>query len=418
MSVNPLVVESQGSTTWHTGLGLVGDVADIAEGIRNNSWVDPVLGGVGAGLDLLTLAIDPLGGLMAWGVSWLMEHVRPLREALDHLAGNADQVAAHAATWSNVSAFTSGAGQDYAGHVTTDISGWSGAAADAYRDHARRHLESLDGLATATRGIAYAVEGAGLLVALVRGIVRDLIAEFVATLAVRLPQWLAVEGLTLGIASPAVASQVSALVLKWSHRIQHFIRGLLTSLRHLSAKLSDLVDAFGGLRQNGQEITRTEPFKTSAGRPSQTGGEVRPPGGNADFETRWAEVTYDAIRANDDDVPAIIQTARAHGFTPDDIIAIKNHLFREQHLLDSYDEGEMALFDANPRIAEAWQRLAGGHPHPADIDLLQHERYEAAFMSSSGDPSYRRAHAATLEAGFTWDPEAAAADGFGYQRRD
>ncbi|MEU8242052.1 hypothetical protein AB0C07_27685 [Actinoplanes missouriensis] len=261
MSVNPLVVESQDSTTWHTGLGLVGDVADIAEGIRNNSWVDPVLGGVGASLDLLTLAIDPLGGLMAWGVSWLMEHVRPLKEALDHLAGNADQVAAHAATWSNVSAFTSEAGQGYASHVTIDTSGWSGAAADAYRDHARRHLENLDGLATATRGIAYAVEGAGLLVALVRGIVRDLIAEFVATLAVRLPQWLAMEGLTLGIASPAVASQVSALVLKWSHHIQHFIRGLLTSLRNLHPMLDRLIDALTRLTRGSGAQARVDPSR-------------------------------------------------------------------------------------------------------------------------------------------------------------
>jgi hypothetical protein len=415
MGANPLVAEAHDSTAWHTGLGLVGDVADIAAGIRDNSWVDPILGGVGAGLDLLTLAIDPLGGLMAWGVSWLMEHVRPLRDALDWLAGNADEVAAHAATWSNVAAFTESARQDYAGRLSAEVSGWFGAAGDAYRENAGLHVQTLDGLSIAARGISYAVESAGLLVALVRGIVRDLIAEFVATLAVRLPQWLAMEGLTLGIATPAVAAQVSALVLKWSNRIQHFVRGLLNSLRRLSAKLSGLTAGFQRLGRNAGELAAIDVTRT---RPLQTGGELRRPRDNMDFETRWVDTAYDRFRANDDDLPAISRAAGPHGFSPDDILTIKNHLFREPHLLDSYDEGEMALFDANPRIAEAWQRLIDGRPHPADIVLLRHERHEAAVMAETGDPSYRKAHAATLEAGLAWDPEAAAADGFGYQRRN
>jgi hypothetical protein len=44
--------------------------------------------------------------------------------------------------------------------------------------------------------------------------------------------------------------------------------------------------------------------------------------------------------------------------------------------------------------------------------------FEAEYMAGTGDQSYRRAHAATIEAGHTWDPEAAARDGVGYQRRD
>src|SRR5690349_23671139 len=100
MSTNPLVAPTRDSTTWYTGLGMVEDAAQITNGIQNNSWVDGTLGGVGASLDMLSLAIDPLGTLVAWGVSWLMEHVKPFKDALDWLAGSADQVAAHAATWS------------------------------------------------------------------------------------------------------------------------------------------------------------------------------------------------------------------------------------------------------------------------------------------------------------------------------
>jgi hypothetical protein len=86
VSDNPLVAAARSSTIWYTGLGLAEDAAQISNGIHDNSWVDGTLGGVGGSLDVLGLVIDPLGSLVAWGVSWLMEHVRPLKEALDWLA--------------------------------------------------------------------------------------------------------------------------------------------------------------------------------------------------------------------------------------------------------------------------------------------------------------------------------------------
>ncbi|GAA2558459.1 hypothetical protein GCM10010435_31870 [Winogradskya consettensis] len=248
MSANPLVVATQDSTNWSTGLGLVEDAYQITTGIQNDSWVDVTLGGVGGALDLLSAALDPLGALVSWGVGWLMEHVKPLKEALDWLAGNADAVAAQAATWSNVSKFTDSARAEYASRLGSEVSGWFGASGDAYREHASAHLTALEGIATSSQGISYAVQGAGLLVGLVRGIVRDLIADFVATLAVRLPEWLAEEGLTLGLATPVVIGQVSSLVAKWVAKIEHFVRGLLNSLKRLSPMIDKLGEILTSLK--------------------------------------------------------------------------------------------------------------------------------------------------------------------------
>ncbi|MEV6598276.1 WXG100 family type VII secretion target [Actinoplanes sp. NPDC051346] len=267
MTDNPLVAQAHSSTTWYTGLGLVEDAAQISSGIHDNSWVDGTLGGVGASLDVLGLAIDPLGSLVAWGVGWLMEHVKPLKEALDWLAGNPDEIAAHAATWRNVSASVSGSHQQYADAVRAQTAGWSGASGDAYRSHAARQLDAIGGIATASEAISYAVEGAGLLVGLVRGIVRDLIAQFVATLAARLPQWLAEAGLTLGIATPVVIGQVAALVAKWVNKIQHFIRALLNSLRRLNGKLDELTGVMEALKEALRRLSRSDPTTTTPGVP-------------------------------------------------------------------------------------------------------------------------------------------------------
>lgn len=135
-----------------------------------------------------------------------------------------------------------------------------GESGEAYRTHAGAQADAIGGIATAAGAISYAVEGAGLLVGLVRGIVRDLIAQFVATLAARLPQWLAEAGLTLGIATPVVIGQVATLVARWVDKIQHFIRGLLNSLRRLNGKLDELTGAIDAIKQALRRMSRSDPM--------------------------------------------------------------------------------------------------------------------------------------------------------------
>jgi hypothetical protein len=270
---NSLVVPAHSSTTRYTGFGLVEDAAQVAGGIHSHSWVDGSLGGVGTSLDVLGAVTDPLGSLVAWGVSWLMEHVKPLQEALDWLAGNPDEIAAHAATWQNVAQFSAGAGAQYAEAVNQDTAGWQGDSGAAYRRHAGAHVTVLQGISQAAHGISSAVEGAGLLVGLVRGIVRDLIAQFVATLAARLPQWLAEEGVTLGIGTPVVIGQVAALVAKWVEKIQHFLRGLLTSLRKLTSMVDRLGQVLADLRAELARLLRSGATEAIPG----GSGEIPPP---------------------------------------------------------------------------------------------------------------------------------------------
>jgi hypothetical protein len=73
---------------------------------------------------------------------------------------------------------------------------------------------------------------------------------------------------------------------------------------------------------------------------------------------------------------------------PVNITKVKRHLFEDDHLLDSYKHlgvpAEMRRFDADIRIAEAWQRLATGKGAPADIRLLKHEIAEAWYMRANG----------------------------------
>lgn len=104
-------------------------------------------------------------------------------------------------------------------------------------------------------------------------------------------------------------------------------------------------------------------------------------GGSSDDLNEAADRLYDAIRASDTDVNAIsINT----GIKPQDIQKVKDHLFYEEHLLDSYVhlgvEPEFRRFDSVLEQAEAWQRLESGSHFKEDIIWLRHEAAESWYM--------------------------------------
>jgi hypothetical protein len=260
-------------------------------------------------------------------------------------------------------------------------------------------MKVLEGLATAARGISYAVEGAGLLVALVRGIVRDLIAEFIGTLAARLPQWLAEEGLTLGLATPVVIGQVSALVLKWVNKIQHFVRGLLRSLRRLHPMLDDLAGIFEKLTGRSRELARTDPAapRTSEFRSDFPRGTDYFIDDGEGFSERAAEA-YRRIRESPDDVP---RAAESTGIDPDVIETMRQNLFVQQHDVPlGPNQVERGYFTPDDKVAELWDGAVNGTLDAHGVDefrnLAAHEYVENRLMEA-GLP-YRSSHPDSFDA--------------------
>ena len=394
-----------------SGVWIAQDIETLHDEVKNGSWIEGTLGAVSTGLDALAFVSDPIGSLLQYGVAWIIDHVRPLSEALDWLAGDPGVISAHARTWRNVAAALQDRAADLEQAVRWDVTEWTGDAADAYRNWVAQQKGFIDGMAQGAQTLATITEAAGMLVAGVRVLVRDAIAVLVS----RLITYAAEELASFGLATLLVVEQVSTLCASWAAKISRWLKDLISSLsklRGVAGNVGELIERLkailGRLGHGGRDADVV----------LQTGGELRRPRGDIDFEEGWAEHAYDTFRASDDELPGVIATARDYGFTAGDIMKIKDHVFRDEHLLDLYGDSTTAQFDANPRMAEAWQRLADGNPHPADIDLLGHEKYESDYMTSTGDPSYRRAHIATNDAGCTWDPEAAARDGFGYQRKD
>ena len=207
MTINPLVAARvEGPKDALAGVWIAEDIQLINQGVRNGSWIDGSLGVVGASLDALAMVSDPVGVLLQYGVSWIIEHVRPLSQALDWLAGDPAQIAAHAQTWRNMAASMHDSVDDLTGMVRNDIADWRGAAATAYRAWTKQQQDALNGLAKAADTMATITEGAGILIAAVRVLVRDAIATVVSRLIVYAGELAA----TLGLAAPLVIEQGGA----------------------------------------------------------------------------------------------------------------------------------------------------------------------------------------------------------------
>ncbi|WP_189080306.1 WXG100 family type VII secretion target [Mangrovihabitans endophyticus] len=222
------------------------DIELITQGVRTHSWVDGSLGVVGAGLDGLALVSDPVGVLLQYGIAWLIEHVKPLSETLDRLAGDPGQIAAHAQTWRNAAEALRLESDELVKAIRLDLTEWSGAAATAYRHWASEREQSLAALAQASETMALITEGAGALIGTVRMMVRDAVATAVSRLIVYAGELLA----TVGLAAPLVAEQVATLCASWAAKIARWLRGLIGSLRRLMGEGDKLAALVQRLRES------------------------------------------------------------------------------------------------------------------------------------------------------------------------
>ncbi|GLY98419.1 hypothetical protein [Actinoplanes sp. NBRC 103695] len=271
---NPLVATpaEDGPAPW-AGIWIAEDIEQIVLAVRNGSWIDGTLGVVGAGLDGLALVSDPAGALLQYGIAWLIEHVRPLSEALDWLAGDPAQIAAHAQTWRNVAASVRDEAEELLRSVRWDVEEWTGAAGDAYRAHADFGARRLQTLGTAADGMALMTEGAGVLIGTVRIMVRDAVATVVSRLIVYAGELLA----SLGAATPLVVEQVATLCASWGAKIARWLRGLIASLRKLAEAMRGLGKGVDDLNRMDSEPSGGGPG--SGGSPGSSGGGPvsRPP---------------------------------------------------------------------------------------------------------------------------------------------
>ncbi|SDD85569.1 hypothetical protein [Glycomyces harbinensis] len=211
------------------GAGIIESYGGLAQAIDSGSWIDASVAGLGVALETVGAVLDPIGTLASAGVGWLIEHVEPLQDALDMLAGSPDLVSTHAMTWENVANECFAMSEQLAAFVDADVESWDGEASDAYRDKGDANADVLGCLGGTALSLATATRGAGDLVSMVREFVREFVAECIGSLIA----WAAEVAFTVGIGAAWVIPKAVIKITEWVGKIFGWITGLIDSISAL-----------------------------------------------------------------------------------------------------------------------------------------------------------------------------------------
>jgi hypothetical protein len=230
-----------GSTGFMTGITAFEAGWTVAQGIDQND-LGLIISGVAAGaLDVASAVTDPIAYVAGQLFSWMLEHVEPARAALHALTGNPDMVKSYAATWTNIEKEMLAVGTDFETSLT-EVQGWTGDAADAYRDKAA----CVAGIAKGAAGGAHGIAGITLAMAEVVGGIRVAVRDVLATLAGALVSWAIELAATWGAAAPVVVAQATAKIAQVVRIVAGMMRALGQALKSAITWLVVLRDLFDG----------------------------------------------------------------------------------------------------------------------------------------------------------------------------
>ncbi|WP_090097136.1 hypothetical protein [Lentzea jiangxiensis] len=167
-----LFIEAYGS--------LIDGISKDAES-ETEKALDITFNAIGAASATVMLAIDPLGSIIGAGVGWLIEHVSFLRDALNQLMGNPEEIQANVEANKARAAELRVLAEDHKNGLAT-FDGWTGQSSERFKTSMDGMYQELDELANAVESKAKIVAIMGMLVTVLRDIVRDLIAQLIGSL--------------------------------------------------------------------------------------------------------------------------------------------------------------------------------------------------------------------------------------------
>lgn len=220
-----------------TGSGLGEDAASIVKSIETGDWVS-IGGNVVAGvLDGLAYFDNPVKALGTSAIGWIIEHLTALDAFLDQTVGDPQAVQGAAETFYQAAkTLDDAAGRQiraFGLEVPTYRSGQSPSAV-AFEQRIGPRGDELKALSIQCHGLAESVNMAGVLVGTVRGIMRDLLAEFAYSLFQKGIVALAEAPYTNGFSIAFFTSDACRTGARLAVKLADKLKDLLESLKKLS----------------------------------------------------------------------------------------------------------------------------------------------------------------------------------------
>jgi hypothetical protein len=198
------------------GSGMLKDATDLATKVAGGDWAEGLLALGSLAYESRDLLADPLAKLASMGLGWVIEFFGPLRWLLDQLTGNQEQLNLIVETWSGIAGELSTAADDLHTVYTTDTASWAGPAVAQYRLFCADQVDLYRAGAATAKSVADNARMSGMVLTVVREIVRGLITDAVGktiSIACRYPP----------PATPAAAPEITTAIANTGNKIVQWI---------------------------------------------------------------------------------------------------------------------------------------------------------------------------------------------------
>jgi len=257
---NELVAEVKESETVWSGSRLLEDGFDLKEAFESNSWVAGGLATAATVADTAAAVMDPLGEALSAGMGWIIEHLWPLKDWLNELAGDSDAVAAAASTWTNIGTKLGSCAGDLEAVCSSRLAGQESLAVATFKSlqaGSASHLRMTGQLAGAISG---GLTVASVIVRVVHDMVRDAIADVIGKLTSKA----IITAVSLGTASGWAIASLSADVTAWATRLSKEVADVVTSAKNLKKLLDKAETLFRRVGKKWESLKASRAEKKAA----------------------------------------------------------------------------------------------------------------------------------------------------------
>jgi hypothetical protein len=234
-----------------TGGGLAESVAETLQAAGNaDEWIDlgdVAVNSAAVGLDLLGFVANPVDSLASSAIGFLIEHLAPLRAALDWTTGDPDGIQNAITTWNDLALALDKVGNDHRPapehYAPTWVNGGSKSAVSCTEVMAFRS-DQIYGASMACIGMAQQTASAGQWIAAARAVIRDLIAEYVWQQLKKAAAKLAFAPFTFGATAGEFVMNAMIEMSQLLQKISRVLTKVVDKLGAISQKLTSLAKVF------------------------------------------------------------------------------------------------------------------------------------------------------------------------------
>jgi WXG100 family type VII secretion target len=244
-----------GAGIFDTYSGMVQSITDDSQS-EGEHVLDVAINTTGTLLDTAAFVVDPFAGLITAGVGWLIEHISFLKEPLDALAGNPDDINRVIDNYKTAALEMHQVADDHESSLTGTQSTWTGEASDAYHASMDKLTGELRSMAAAMDGTAAIVGVSGTLVLMLRDQVRDWIASFVADLIEHALVAVATAAITLGSSVAVFIGTTVVRAAALGTKIATKLSKLLAAFARQSTRLAKLSEAMHKIAEGMERFSK------------------------------------------------------------------------------------------------------------------------------------------------------------------